>query len=278
MKTLKVSKLLPIVCFAAMFVMLAFVQSARAYLIDGAVNDWGVDLNAQGAAARGYLDAHTPTGGLDIDFATEDNADASRSSLWHGGWLVGPEYSVGNMCDAEALYLDNDVTNLYLAVIEGLPINGSAVPAGWSPSYIRPGDIAISVDGNTLYEYGLDLIDNSHASLVLNPTWAAGLYSDSNYRITSGTTLSTPVSFAYSSTAINGHYVMEASIPLSALDLSAGKNVTVHWGMSCGNDYLTLNGDVNQTPVPEPGSMALFGTGIIGALGMYRKRWMKRSK
>lgn len=256
----------------ALIALCSVTISAHAYVIDGMVNDWAVNLAA--AVNRGALDADLPAGGLDIDYITEDNADMTRSSAWHGGWFVGPQYSVGNMCDAEAIYFDNDATNAYVAIIQGLPVNGSAVPAGWSPSYIWPGDIAFNLDGNSSYEYGLDILGSSQAVLKKNCTWTTGQYSGTPYQIASGSIVNSSVAFAFSTAAVNGHYVIETSIPLSALGLNANtaKNLAIHWTMSCGNDMLTLNADVNPVPVPEPSTFFLMIIGAMGSLLSFGRR------
>ena len=258
--------------------LIAFLSGAlHAYVIDGLVmNDWGINLTE--AVTKGYLDAHTPTAGNDIDFITEDNADATRNTaLWHGYWQVGPQYSAGNMCDAEALYFDNDATNAYIAIIQGLPFAGAATPAGSSPSYIWPGDIALNTDGDNIYEYGLNILSLTQATLMRNCSWQNGQYSGTPYQITGGQNVQTPISFAYSAAAINGHYVMEASIPLAALGLNAVdtvKNIGIHWTMSCGNDLLTLKADVNPVPIPEPSTFILMSMGLIGSLFSFgRKRY-----
>jgi len=87
---------------------LLYIPLAGAYVIDGNVSDWGIDLND--ANNMGYLDTHLPSGGLDIDVATEDNTDASQ------GWKqVYPGWSYKNKFDAEAIYFDNDAHNAYIA-------------------------------------------------------------------------------------------------------------------------------------------------------------------
>lgn len=251
----------------SLIALFAATLSAHAYVIDGMVDDWAVNLSA--AVNRYYLNSDLPSGGLDIDYVTEDNADSTNKV-----WYVGPQYSLGNICDAEAMYFDNDATNIYIAIIQGLPINGAALPAGWSPSYIRPGDIALNLDGNSTYEYGLDILSSSQAVLKKNCTWATGQYSGTPYQIASGSIVNSSVAFACSTSAVNGHYVIETSIPLSALGLTAEtvKTLAIHWTMSCGNDYLTLNADINPVPVPEPSTFFLMIIGAMGSLLSFGRR------
>jgi hypothetical protein len=44
--------------------------------------------------------------------------------------------------------------------------------------------------------------------------------------------------------------------------------------MECGNDNLNLAADVN--PVPEPATLLLLGTGLIGLSTFARKRFGKK--
>ena len=120
---------------------------ATAYTIDGSVLDWGIDLSA--ANSKYYLDTHLPSGGQNIDYITEDNTD--KFTQWS---TVGPGSSYYNYFDLEAIYFDNDQTNAYVAVIQGMPISGYHV-SGYPTFY--PGDIGIDLNNDGVYEYGLDV-------------------------------------------------------------------------------------------------------------------------
>ncbi len=54
------------------------------------------------------------------------------------------------------------------------------------------------------------------------------------------------------------------------LSLVDGLSVDAHWTMSCGND--TVNGNFDVAPVPEPATMLLFGTGLVGLAGRLRRK------
>jgi len=245
-----------------MFIVGIFMFSPRAgaYVIDGYVSDWGVNLLQ--ATNQGYLNSNPPSGGLDINYITED-------AVGSGGY-VGPGWG-GQTFDAEAIYFDNDAQNAYIAIITGLPESGAY---GW-----HPGDIGIDVGGDGVYEFGIKVTTSKLYSNLTAGNWKKVHYSAyseaSPWRmknITNKPNVSIP--FVYSSEQ-NTHYVLEASIPLNLLGLSANPGdpitpLTIHWTMECGNDYLNLNADVN--PVPEPMSFLLLGMGLLGLAGMKFKR------
>ena len=270
-----------IVCPLVVGLTLFVASFAQAYVVDGSISDWGVNLAAAGATAAGYLDTNLPSGGHDIDYITEDNAGPGV------GWqYVGPGYSYyGNDFDAEAIYFDNNATTAYLAVVTGLPIGGATAPGN---PWFYTGDIGLDLNNDGVYEYGIDVREydavNKKAKLYKNLTasnWdACAFFPASNpWQINSGSTFDW-VDFVYSGNQ-NTHYVLEAGIPLSSLGLNSNssQNLTVHWTMQCGNDVLNLPADVNPTPpVPEPGTMLLFGSGIFGLLATSVKRFFKQIK
>lgn len=283
-------KKLPILL--AILAVFLWIGNAAAITIDGDLSDWGINLNNVAAANVGYLDSNTPTGGVDIDYVTEDNADMNNADNpypYNSGrtdnWInVGPGWSDGNTYDAEAIYFDNDAEYGYIAIITGLPFKG----ADWAP-----GDIGLDLtthtakllDGgadtgtSTPYEAGIDI---EEAKLLSVSSWESAYYDGSpspnyaNYSnpwaVSSGTIID-GVSLAYSDEAVNGHYVIEAMFLLEDLGLKPGDTFVIHWSMQCGNDFLNLEADVN--PVPEPATMLLFGIGLCGLAFVGRKRLVK---
>lgn len=256
-----------------MMCLLCSVSKVHAYLIDGSISDWGVDLSLPGSDVKKFLDNNLPTD-PDIDVVTEDNADRYSSST-----IVGPGSSTRNTYDAEAMYFDNDDTYAYLAIVSGLERSEWVYPAG---------DIFIATTAdpfsNKKYEYAINVFTGdvylvgTTATAVQNVAFIQ--HSEANpWRLTRTTNTGTISSantwigklnsdeFVYGS-LYNTHTVIEARIPLAWIN--ADDDVWMHWTMKCGNDYLNLHGTVTTTP--EPATVMLLGSGLLGLAGLRRRK------
>ncbi len=228
--------------------VLCFGQNASAITIDGAfgLGEWAGNYSSEdGVASGGY---------------------------------VGPGYG-GQPFDVE--YLGLRITNgtVYFGLQTGFNLKDGVVYGG---VLYKPGDFAIDVNSDGAYDYAIDFAISSGApvySLYSVSAWQNSMYSQHSvadpYQYKTGTLIPAAFSGAYGSGVfannINGgnSYVLEGSFGLSALEAYSSGPVTLHWTMSCGNDYL----NVSTTPVPEPSTLLLAGSGLTGfALWSARRR------
>jgi hypothetical protein len=210
---------------------------------------------------------------------------------------VGPGIG-GQAYDAERLGLFFDNSMVYFGLQTGFDLaNGR----DYFSLHFAPGDIAIDVNGDSTYEYAIDftisgssvlytLVDmtlpGSSWNLPYYPQHAAAAgYFDATY---SAANIAGNFEGAYgdfapgerieddnlnADTELFYSNVIEGSFDLSLLSLYSGGPMKMHWTMGCGNDI--INHTSEQAPIPEPATMLLFGSGLVGLAGMARKKIRK---
>jgi hypothetical protein len=228
----------------------------------------------------------------------------SDDGVGNGGFL-DPGYG-GQYFDAEYLLYKYDQSTNYISILlqTGFDIRGPRQITYGSEQYWA-GDLALSFDGVTLgdsntYEYAIDLghaagtwgtrgtgeepIAGMTAGLYSNVTWNNEVVDPQHlssvpYNMDTGSAVSgATVDFAegasgYSTTGGYGSgsnstsYYMTMGFDLDDLGLINISQLDAHWTMSCGNDAINGHIEIPPTSVPEPSSIALFSTGLIGLLG-----------
>jgi hypothetical protein len=166
---------------------------------------------------------------------------------------------------------------------------------------MRPGDLFISAAGWDMggmtapysadtrasgqqWNYVFDLGDNSG----LNSTGTGYLYALSQGTITESNIagIQPPGTYTYrglqewaftpDQTASNnplatGSWVISGNQLIFSIDASSlsfsGESIGFHWTMQCGNDVIE-----GAAPVPEPSTMLLLGSGLVGLWGIRKKR------
>jgi len=246
----------------------------------------------------------------------QDNGNAGHggpSEDWVDGNKVYPGFG-GQGFDAEYLFYKLDGDTLSLGLQTGFDVVTGKVRSGSKDYYT--GDIALSFDGTTNYSHALDfgLLSKDyynhnvgadggfHNGNISDGEDDAGLYSVSEWNthvISSfgasnpfamdGGTFETGFSFIESGSGMltnskgstDTSFYRQVSFDISSFRDSITQELSVdaHWTMSCGND--AINGSLT-TPsfappaIPEPGTIALVGIGLVGLAGVVARRRLKK--
>lgn len=230
--------------------LLCFAQSASAITIDGAfgLSEWAGNYSAEdGVGPGGY---------------------------------VGPGVG-GQSFDVEYLGLRIKNGTVYFGLQTGFNLASGVKQGGIQ---YNPGDFAIDINNDGFYEYAIDYGITSGIpsyKLYAVSAWQNSMYAQHHvsdpFQYSSGTFIPTAFNGAYGHGVFPNNsdggnsYVLEGSFGLNALAAYTGGPVTLHWTMSCGNDYL----NVTTTPAPEPSTLLLLGSGIAGAAWWSARRRKK---
>ncbi len=129
-------------------------------------------------------------------------------------------------------------------------------------------------NADIVFQIGSTLITSSGAVVnVINQGMNDNVY----YQVGSSATLGT-------GTVFEGDILANTSITLNtAANITCGSALALHGAVTLdtntisncsttGSDVTARGGDPSTSPVPEPGTFGLLGTGALGAIGAFRRR------
>lgn len=230
-------------------VVVSFCGVAHGMVVDGQLDDWGVTP---------FVHWTPSTGTAYIVDNWGDKADQT------GAYPYG-----GEVFDLEAGYARSDNANLYLAIVTSMPEDGVNDPYG-RPNHLMPGDIAISLNGQSGYTWGIQGYGSGIGTVVQNPTWSLpdgsiGIPSN-GVSTMSGGTQTGQGSAVYVDAGVlepdGSHtYVIEMAIPWSVFPTNeAIDTMAFHYAPTCANDVLNWGMTVPSTP--DPSVIALLSMGL----------------
>jgi len=238
-----------------------------------------------------------------LDLGTDITIDDEISSSTTGWYGQEEDQEVEPGCVGSQAW---DLEGFFLKGSELQAVGGFDFKNGVAnyPSYTT-GDIFIDTDGSTTssitqtsygqtnvnnnfgYEYVIDLSFDDYSYKVLKLNSDSTTVTVSYYQNQS----SNPWKYAYGGTEITGgggtfaYYadLLDADVDglqggshyaITGFDLNfiSGMAFTSHLTLGCGNDNLMGSG---TAPVPEPATIILMGTGLLGIAGVGRKKLKK---
>jgi hypothetical protein len=241
-------------------------------VVDGDLSDWQINQDTWVSSLPG------------VYTTIEDDVGS-------GAYYLGPGYG-GQAYDAEAIYAAIQGDKLFIALATGHDPNTPNSPGA---NVYAAGDFAIDFGKNGSYEVGINVVNNfadgELGGVYRLPVWSYGVWDadgnetqdpdladKTNPTSLLGGVLLGKADYDYTTVGAAGygdgksdlHYLYEIALDLDFLYAAGwdGNEFNIHWTQNCANDAIL----VDPTSVPEPGSLALAGIGMIGLLGGLRRR------
>jgi len=187
----------------------------------------------------------------------------------------------GEKFDLEGIHFGISGDMVHVALVNSFGL--AATSSAWHQTY-NLGDIFFGFDGSST-SYAIDPFTrelyavNSYDGIYNLPgSYYGNSYVRTTvgaYNVTSGTNLGT-VNHEYTmwqgleTNPMQGNgdtWVMEFSFNRSLIDMAGMRTISFHNTLGCGNDLMNKT----FTVVPEPGTLLMFGLGLLGSMVIHRK-------
>jgi len=235
----------------AVFILALFIYTGAGAL--------SIDDSTLGATTYYGGTIHPSAGSYD-DYIGSNFRVTNLTATQVGGYttvvLTGPYFNSG--------FAKEDLAYEGLGKIGDLYISST----GWKVNSPADHARADTFDSNEGWNYVISYIEKKVYSLNFSDITMSGWENywseyrdDQAYRDGYG-------SFLYNATVQLSGDTLTFTFP----DLGNVDAMGYHWTMACGNDVVEGGG----TPVPEPATMLLLGSGLLGLAGLGRKKFFKK--
>jgi len=268
------------------------MTTAQGAMVDGAINSfseyqWNTETQAADPLNKwntrdGFQEFNDGSGGnkWDINYLGTDIDRSAGSSVFQFGAKGGSILSGSNTYGRNTALTLSDIAINVVRAGES-PTDPAADSTGWDYA-LR----LISIDTAGVAEFSLfSLLDDDGVQVGAWQGSGTGADDDDNYshqnhaygstetyKMVGGHEISTaPIQGKYSPNS-GDQGVLEGSFDLSLLSLfdeQIGGRIITYLTMSCVNDEAIV--DANVSPVPLPSAVWLFGSALIGFIGMSRR-------
>ena len=212
----------------------------------------------------------------------------------------------GDVFNVFSITVETDPTKaMYFNIATNYPQGGNTAYSGSDTWTTRPADLILDVAQNGSWDYAIPLVNHYgwyDSDGLLRPEggylaghvykvesmWSSSAYepagtwtyNDTAVSLYKGTDTGLSGTWTWNSTGSTDPQIAAYNIVYSGAnwdiaDLAINGYLQVYWATAtCGND--TIDGTVYPSPVPEPATMLLLGSGLVGLAGFGRKKLFKK--